>query len=396
LLIKPINESILFDTIIEAFGRDGERVADDESTPAPGSDIPAQLAGARVLVVEDNTINQQVAEEILSGFGLVVEIAANGRIATDMLRSSEDRYDAVLMDLQMPEMDGYEATRTIRTLMKNRSIPIIAMSAHALQHERQRAMDVGMNDYVTKPVDPDRLMATLARWITPRDGRQSVAAPARDRTAGMPGDLPESLPGIHVRSALARTMGNQTLLCKLLGDFLEHHAAVVAEIRAALDRDDAVAARRLAHTIQGVAGNLSMTDVFACARTAETLIQEADQARIPVALERLDHAIQAVMPSVARLLKAGPVPMRPAAVAAPSPLDAARVGSLIAELDRSLRRNSLTARKQCGALASALAGGSGDLSASVEQLEACLARLDFRQARTLLAQVAARLEVTLQ
>jgi HPt (histidine-containing phosphotransfer) domain-containing protein len=223
-----------------------------------------------------------------------------------------------------------------------------------------------------------------------------VVAPVRDRAAGWPDNLPESLPGIHVRSALARTMGNQTLLRTLLGDLRESHAAVVAAIRTALDRDDAVAARRLAQTIQGVAGNLSMTDVFACARTAEALIQEADLARMPAALERLDHAIQAVMPSVARLLEAGPVPAQPAVVAETSPLDAARVGSLIEELDRSLRRNSLTARKQCGALASALAGGCGDLSASVEQLEACLARLDFRQARTLLAQVAARLEVTLQ
>ena len=396
LLIKPISESILFDTIIEAFGRDGERIADNESTPAPGRDIPAQLAGARVLVVEDNTINQQVAEEILSGFGLLVEIAANGRIATDMLRSSADRYDAVLMDLQMPEMDGYEATRTIRTLLKNQTIPIIAMSAHALHHERQHALDVGMNDYVTKPVDPDGLLATLTRWITPRDGRPAVVAPVRDRAAGLPDNLPESLPGIHVSSALARTMGNQTLLRTLLGGFREHHAAVVAEIRTALDRGDAVAARRLAHTIQGVAGNLSMTDVCACARTAEALIQAADQARIPAALESLDHAIQAVMPSIARLLEAGPVPARPAVVAEPSPLDAARVGSLVVELDRSLRRNSLTARKQCGELAKALAGGGGDLCASVERLEACLARLDFKQARLLLAEVAARLDVTLQ
>ncbi len=396
LLLKPVSESILFDTIIEAFSRGGARAADDANMPAPGSDVPAPLAGARVLVVEDNAINQQVAEEILSGFGLSVEIAANGRIATDMLRSSADRYDAVLMDLQMPEMDGYEATRTIRTLLKNQAIPIIAMSAHALQHERQRALDVGMNDYVTKPVDPDRLLATLARWIAPRDGRPSVAAPVRDRAAGMPGDLPESLPGIHVRSALERMMGNQTLLRTLLGDFREHHAAVVAEIRTALEQDNTVVARRLAHTIQGVAGNLSMTDVFASARTAEALIQQGDQARIPVALEGLDHAIQAVMPSVARLLEAGPVPAQPTVAAEPLPLDSARVGALVVELDRSLKRNSLAARKQCGELANALSGGRSDLSASVEQLAACLARLDFRQARVLLAEVAARLEVTLQ
>ena len=213
---------------------------------------------------------------------------------------------------------------------------------------------------------------------------------------GLPDSLPESLPGIHVSSALARTMGNRTLLRTLWG-LSRTPRRRGSRIRTALEGGDAVAARRLAHTIQGVAGNLSMTDVYACARTAEALIQGADLARIPVALESLDHAIQAVVPSVAHLLEAQPVPAQPAVVAEPSPLDAARLGALIVELDRSLRRNSLTAA------ASSAASWPRPLPAAAET---CLHRLtDWRRVwpawtsgrpRTLLAEVAARLDVTLQ
>ncbi|MDO8836435.1 MAG: response regulator, partial [Vicinamibacterales bacterium] len=394
LLIKPISESILFDTIMEAFGRDRGRVPDEANASARFTDASTPLMGAHVLVVEDNAINQQVAEEILAGYGLTVEIAANGRIATEMLGASPNRYDAVLMDLQMPEMDGYDATQFIRTRLKNQTTPIIAMSAHALTHERQRALDIGMNDYVTKPVDPDQLLATLTRWIAPRPG-QPPAAPVRSRPSETSGDLPDSLPGIHVRSALARMMGNQVLLRTLLADFRAHHTAAAAEIQRAIECDKPTEARRLAHTIQGVAGNLSMVDVFASARTTEALIQIGDLARLPAALAGLHDAIQAVMPSVATLLETGPVPVPPAAVENQSALDPARVGPLVVELDRSLKRNSLTARKQCGVLARELRGAGGDVPQAVTRLEASLARLDFRQARADLASIAAVLDITL-
>ena len=395
LLIKPISESILFDTIMETFGRDRPRVPDEASALPPATDAPAQLAGARVLVVEDNAINQQVAREILEGFGLAVEIAGNGKIATDMLASEPERFDAVLMDLQMPEMDGYEATSIIRTRQKNQATPIIAMTAHALQNERQHALDAGMNDYVSKPVDPDRLLATLARWITLGPGQLRIVPPVSIGSADRSGEMPDSLPGIDVRGALARTMGNRTLLRKLLRDFGEHHAGVVGEIREALGCDDETLARRLAHTIQGVSGNLSMTDVFACARNAETLIQHSDQARIPAALDKLDQAVLTVMTSVARLLEESPAPAQPAVVSEQPPLDPAHVIPLLAELDLSLKKNSLTARKQCVLLAIALRGAGGELAASFDRLEACLAHLEFKQARTHLAAVAAMFDVTL-
>ena len=209
-LIKPISESLLFNTIMEALGC--------EALPGGAfqtvAESPKTIAGARVLVVEDNEINQQVAQEILEGFGLRVEIATNGKEAVDMVTKDESRFEAVLMDLQMPEMDGLEATRFIRKTLNNSALPIIAMTAHALESERDNCLKAGMNDYVSKPVDPDRLLAALVRWVRPRPGldpeKPSGAAPK---------DLLEQLPGIDIEAALKRLMGNRKLLIKLLCDF---------------------------------------------------------------------------------------------------------------------------------------------------------------------------------
>jgi two-component system sensor histidine kinase/response regulator len=393
LLIKPISDSVLFDTIMETFGLDHECMANLAAAPRPATETETMLTGARVLVVEDNEINQQVAVEILEGFGLTVEIAGNGKMATQMLGDGADRFDAVLMDLQMPEMDGYEATRVIRTRQNNRTTPIIAMTAHALQTEQQSCLDAGMNDYVSKPVDPDRLLATLARWIKPRPGHPTVKLGVKEQAAEFSQELPESLAGIDIGSALKRTMGNRKLLRELLGSFCKNHAGVVAEIRQALEREDVPLARRLAHTIRGVAGNLSMTEVFATTRDVEAAIQEGDQARISAGLEKLDQSIRLVIETVARIWEGEVTSARPALATTRQQPESAQLTSMLVQLDHLLKRNSLTARKQFGLLREQLSGCN--LQGSLEQLEACLGQLQFKQARKHLALVAATLDVTL-
>ena len=160
ILIKPVDTSAMFDALAHAInGADNTAV---RSTPSISSArVSAQIEGMRVLLAEDNEINQQVAQELLNGAGVSVEIADNGRKAVEMLASGS--YDAILMDLQMPEMDGYEATKVIRADDRFKNLPIIAMTAHAMESERQKCLAVGMNDHVTKPVDPDRLYAALAQ-----------------------------------------------------------------------------------------------------------------------------------------------------------------------------------------------------------------------------------------
>jgi PAS domain S-box-containing protein len=159
-LVKPVNASTLVDTLQEIYGRNAHA--------ATAGIAPLRLDGMRVLLVEDNAVNQLIAAELMGSAGVKVEIADNGRIALDRLRAGE-RYDVVLMDLQMPEMDGYVATEAIRADASIQDVVIVAMTAHAMPEERERCIAAGMNDHVSKPIDPDVLFATLARWRRPQD-----------------------------------------------------------------------------------------------------------------------------------------------------------------------------------------------------------------------------------
>ena len=388
-LLKPINDSMLFDALVETFSRERVRAPDAKPSGRAQSEERAPVAGARVLVAEDNKINQQVAREILERFGLEVEIVANGKQALELVAANADRFDAVLMDLQMPEIDGYEATRAIRTQVNNQTMPIIAMTAHALQTERQHCLDAGMNDYVSKPVDPDQLLATLARWIKPRLGLSPATPSIKAEPAREQPTLPESLPGIDIRSALRRAMGNQKLLLELYDGFRDQYAAATEEIRQALAREDIASARRLAHTVKGVAANLSMTEVFPAARDLEMAIQAGDQARAALELDRLAETTQAAMAAIAQLAVQTPPPAEPAVATAQPPLDTARLEPMLVELDQLLKKNSLSARRQLGLLKEQLASTSGELQTALGKLDKCMGRLDFGQAQKHLAEIAA-------
>jgi CheY-like chemotaxis protein len=164
-LFKPVSRSVLIDAIVRAL-RLPEAPHKREARAAPRWE---ELRGQRVLVVEDNEINQRVAREILEDAGLVVEMAASGFEALEVLRQGHARFRAVLMDVQMPGMDGYQTTRAIRAEL-HLPLPIIALTAHAFESERRKSLESGMDDHVTKPIDPDVLLAVLANRIA-RDGR---------------------------------------------------------------------------------------------------------------------------------------------------------------------------------------------------------------------------------
>jgi two-component system sensor histidine kinase/response regulator len=210
-------------TLILPFTRDSAAADADREVPPPAGVLaaaaPPTLSGARVLLVEDNDINQLVAREILAGFGLVVEMANNGRVAVERLRAQPTRYALVLMDLQMPEMDGFEATRLIREELTLTSLPIIAMTAHALEDERRHCLASGMNAHVAKPIDPPTLLAVLARWL-PSPGDQEAS---ENETAAAT-DLPATLPEVDLPAALSRVSGNRELLMKMLRHFAQEWA----------------------------------------------------------------------------------------------------------------------------------------------------------------------------
>ena len=293
-LIKPINASVMFDTIMNALTKEGDKATPLAEENKQASDVVKRLKGARVLLVEDNEINQQVAMEILAAGGVTVSLAANGQEAVDTVRTN--RFDAVLMDLQMPVMDGYTATRTIRQDAQFKGLPIIAMTAHAMADDPEKSRHAGMNGHITKPIDPEVLYATLAEWIlvaTP-DGEagsmsETTQSPAPDNYGAVvpasPGEkpFPVFLDGFDFPSGLGRVQGNQALYRKLLISFGDRYAQRANEIRQALDAGDYPNAHKLAHEIKGIAGNLSASQLHAAATALDQLVRRADSQNPPPA-----------------------------------------------------------------------------------------------------------------
>jgi PAS domain S-box-containing protein len=337
-LPKPFTDSLLLDAIMDVFGWD--RVSDSRAKLATVPDEPPSpaLLGARVLLVEDGKLNQMVGRALLEGFGLTVESAGDGRQAVAMIQADRDRFDVVLMDVQMPVMDGYEATRALREQPSMAALPIIAVTANALAAERQRCLEAGMNDYVSKPIDPDRLRAVLERWVRPRrapaasqplalslspadrgegtrEGGTSQALPASPlggeagaqstTSEGLPASpirgegLPVLLPGVDTAAALRRLMGNRDLLVRLLRDFASEHADDPEHIRASVARGDLDSARAAVHRLKGVAGNLAAQQVFASAVTLESALRKGTP--FEAQLDELASAMKLVTHSVASL-----------------------------------------------------------------------------------------------
>jgi signal transduction histidine kinase/DNA-binding response OmpR family regulator/HPt (histidine-containing phosphotransfer) domain-containing protein len=369
-LIKPISPSMLFDAIMQAFGEalpETSRVVQSHEQEA---EALKHIQGAQILLVEDNEINQQVAREILEGAGLIVSLATNGQEAVNAVK--ESNYDAVLMDVQMPVMDGYTATRKIRewesvsanadsdvwetevrgqksedrsqkaeegglttekreqgTIGRNQktkkienkteykhqtlSLPIIAMTAHAMAGDEDKSLQAGMNGHVTKPIDPDQLFATLQKWIQPSEIRATTQKPVvsvepsgEDKGVSIEAELPKSLPGFDLADGLKRLQGNKRLYVKLLSNFATDYGEVANEIHEALDAEDFDHAHSLVHNLKGLAGNLSATDLQAAAVNMEKLVKGVDQQAPPskqlrLRLSQLEAAISQALESVQSL-----------------------------------------------------------------------------------------------
>jgi CheY-like chemotaxis protein len=265
-LIKPVSPSTLLDATLSVLGR--RRVLGDEPRSiAPTRSRPSALAGKRVLLVEDNDINREFARELLHSEGIDVDEAANGEEAVDKVRAHA--YDAVLMDIQMPVMDGLEATRRIRELARTEmegkrfaDLPIIAMTALAMAHDAERTRAAGMNDHLTKPMAPDRLIAALARWVgTPLEAG-AVMPPARAQPpAACPPEL-LALASVDAREGIRRIGGNVEAYRKQLGRFAESHRDAGARLLELLRQGNVQGANELCHALVGVTGNLGARAVF--------------------------------------------------------------------------------------------------------------------------------------
>jgi len=335
-LVKPVTKSMLVDTLVSIFAH-----ADEEAAPAAEGEQAARLRGARILLTEDNDINQQIAIELLEGAGATVKVANNGREAVELLSEGPQSppFDVVLMDLQMPEMDGYQATAKLRSDARFSTLPIIAMTAHATIEERQRCLAAGMNDHVSKPIDPAMLFATVGRFYRPPlTGSSAIPSPSdgdRERVKGTSDDLP-SIAGLHTKDGLSRVAGNRKLYLKLLRQFIEQQGLAVEQITTALAQGDIAVAERLAHTLKGVAGNVGAKAVQAAAGALEKLIRS--RAAIGEVTPAKQQVAAALDPLIAQMRSALPPPASetPTQVTPPRPTDSEQSREAAAQMTRLL------------------------------------------------------------
>jgi two-component system sensor histidine kinase/response regulator len=314
VLIKPVTPSILFDSVVEVLG--SSHPGPSQSTPSSADEIDlTPIYGARVLLVEDNELNREVALGLLEDAHLQIDIAEHGAAAIQQL--SKNNYDIVFMDMQMPVMDGITATRAIRLNPRFASLPIIAMTANAMDRDREECLAAGMNDHLGKPIDPAQLLTTLLRWVaarptsSPKTSASLQDEPARsaarregnsNRLSTSATDL--SISGIDTDTALKRTGGNRKRYESLLQRFADSQSATVSEIRNALAAHDVPTAIRIAHSTKGAAANLGATPLAEAAAKAESAIYSNSD--IDAALASLSAILNLTLASIHSAIPAEP------------------------------------------------------------------------------------------
>jgi len=389
-LLKPVSQSVLFDAIMVAFGKEapeGEAVARASHIEEEGL---RDVRGALVLLAEDNEINQQVAEEILQQAGFVVRIANNGKEALEMVKAGN--FDVVLMDIQMPVMGGFEATREIRRDERFKDLPIIAMTAHAMAGDREKSIEAGMNDHVTKPIDPVQLISALVKWVKPGD-RETTEGVSESLSESTKVDvLPSELPGISIASGLGRVAGNKQLYTKLLCKFKDGQENAVEQIKAALQSGDVETAARLAHTVKGVSGNLGGDNLYRAAADLEKAIKEDEQS-VDVFMTEFDSQLKTVMDGI-RVLEARLAAQQgPAEPGAEKRVDKEAVKTLLQEIAQLLESDLTEAMNRLDALNHHLANSS--VYEEFKRLEKQVESFDTDSALKTVETMAGKLEIEL-
>ncbi|WP_377703941.1 response regulator [Pseudoduganella sp. UC29_71] len=433
VLVKPVNPSVLLNTLIRLLGGDYEH---DPEYAQRAEGLPpyesmagalAAIAGARVLLAEDNALNQQVATELLADAGLQVDVAANGLEVLDL--AQRERYDIVLMDMQMPEMDGLEATRRLRAMPELDALPVVAMTANAMHSDRELCLEAGMVDFISKPIEPDELWRALLRWIPARraaspvppapgpailgpappgpatsaaatsaaatsaagDSPASVlgsgtpdglAGPAPGAASGRaaPDDdcgLPAAIPGLDVHSGLRRVLGKRPRYLSMLRGFVSNQSGMDARIAAAVAAGDNGGAERMAHTLKGLAGNIGADALQQAAAALEHAIAAGGatgelQAALAQQLNAQLDAITAALPAETET------------ASAPIAVDAALRDNVHAQLVRLLSDDDAEAEKVLMEHHALLASAYPN---HIRRLQQAIGQFDFDTALAVLEEV---------
>ncbi|MBF0179196.1 MAG: response regulator [Magnetococcales bacterium] len=392
-LVKPVTPSQLLDALQTALnGHDGHHPDIAPPIPRHATPDPYRFQGVRVLVAEDNPINQQVAMELLQKVGIHVDVVENGQAAVDrVLGARHLPYDAILMDIQMPMLDGYGATRAILSHCPDLPTPIIAMTANAMPRDLEACKAAGMRDHVIKPIDVAHLFSVLKRHI-PTKSRQvkpAVAAPPRATTAAILSRLPpDAFPGLRVAEGLARLQGDEALYTRLVRIFLDEQAATPARVAEAIAQGQFPEAARLVHALMGVAGNLGAMELHRYATHMEELLLSPAPEKAPPLLPDLTAAMETVMTSMQAVLEHMASASPPVATAPPAGPAAPLDTTALLELCELLLNRDLHA----GRLLEKLAPGLRDagFQTETEELEALVGRLRYDDAARLIERMARR------
>ena len=425
-LVKPVSPSHLFDAIMQAC--DQETAERNRMLPQQdaNANMLESIRGAHILLVEDNEINQQVATELLENEGFRVTVANNGKEAVESicdlgseildLPESNVVYNVILMDIQMPQMDGYEATHRIRDFQSKISnqkskIPIIAMTADAMQGTHAKCLEAGMDDYVSKPIEPEQLFSALLKWI-PSGGQYSVFSEQYSGDSGQysggseqysggseqySGDTvhwslntdygplnTDQYPGLECASGLKRVGGNWSLYIKLLKKFHASHANAPDEIRQAFMRDDTELAVRLAHTMKGVAGNIGANDLYTAARELETAIKEGAAEKFDLLIECFTASLHQVLVAIDHLERDEEIvaPSAPDASQQTASIDLAKVTAVLTQLDALLQDGDMEAVEQLELLKEYMQGSN--MEQELREVEEYIEEYEFEEALNVL------------
>ncbi len=386
-LTKPVSASTLYDTVLKVLGKGhGQR-------PSRGKhdldlNAIASIGGAQILLVEDNEINQQIAYELLSMAGLEVTTVNNGQEAVEIVESQS--FDAVLMDIQMPIMDGYEATRLIRGSGHHDDLPIIAMTANAMAGDRERCLEAGMNDHLAKPINPDEVFATLGKWVE----STGVATNVRASAAGQQNAQTIQIEGFDTTNALARMGGSVKAYQKTLTHVVASEADAIERTRTAIEQQRLSDAIIAIHSLKGVAGNIGATALVKPSEALEHRLSEQQKKQQPVTLaeyqDDLDHLEQLLEQHISLISNAL---AQLQTEQQPTSLESAsneQILDLIGELKDKLDNFDSSASDTFEQLQPLI--NDANLGSTLNQIEQCLGQFDFEGALPLLATIESALD----
>ncbi len=393
-LVKPVTQSMLFDTIMTIFHKKALKSATRKLTLQPEHDII--LSGINILLAEDNEINQEVAIGMLEEITSNIDIANNGEEALNMVQKKS--YALVLMDIQMPLKDGYSATREIRSLKGDYSyerLPIIAMTANAMAGDKEKALAIGMNDHVSKPIDAQKLFQTITKWVAKTGNIQQPVTPTPPILPATPlpaaateTTLPAEVPGINIAEGLERIAGKTRLYMQIIAKMKTNYQNAVTELETLINEEKIEDAHRYAHSLKGVAGSIGANDLMATAAAIELELKDSNT-DIAALLPALRQEIALVISSISSLLEEKE-PAADTAQADKQAGSAAELEKLLTELQPQLRARK---PKNCTEIITSLAGISWpqEYAAEVAALIAETRKYQFKPALNILEDLQQRL-----